>query len=596
MGCCNSTLDGEKGDQRGPRPAEGPLVIPTVTWDTVESWEPFYREDISQGADDSKEAQFARARKWLGEEYPECSMRGTIEDLGESRIPTNDGPCKYPSKSILTLDSTYTGVLIAHTMVLAVTSEKDTGAPELGAMLETPEMGAAKLALLTMITRLERDNPKMNLKHADLHVIMGADMLRCKFHPEYNEPSMTPVHQPRAGKIAEVHKKVARQVSRDPEGSLALRGMFLPMTFRGVVQLFADSNPGCTVWDGGELPFEVQGVPYPFSTRLIVARRFENTKEEVEATHYRVLAPDTKPSDKPVVIMRGSNPEQALASGVVYVELLVAISQDVIWPAPGAYAGKPAFKAATAALLGLLKKLNKEGKLHTCVTEVEMGADRVKLSFVGDRIEPIAAEKVEGEEEVVKKVYSDLSGFNIKLEEQRKHELFESESQFQAIKKFVRERAMQDPERYAAQAPFLAHSAAHYFLENNFPGCEISDEGPIPITMNGEIVNIASTGIVLGKDPKQSQKNIIAVIMLIPLPGKGGFIEATEKSWLDTKEIKVAEAVLLDLMKKWHKEGKIADDCMAKVAMGVDATIYKFVDGEKFEDYDDDRMKQFKWG
>jgi hypothetical protein len=474
-------------------------------------------------------------------------------------------------------------------MVLAVPVKQDQGGSEPGAMLNTPEMDAAKKAILTMMARMEQVGT--NLKHAEAQIVLGADMLRCKFKVGKQEPTINVLQDRNGAQIDAVNLKMHQEVSADPQSAQAIQGHFMPMTFRNAVDLLAKKNPGCTVWDGGELPFSVDGAPYPLPTRLLVARRFGNTEGEVAATHYRVLSPTSEPSETPIGLLRSSEPQGALQE-IVYVDFLVGIPMDVLWPAPGTYARKPAMTAAVIAFLEFLKKLNGEGRLHRCVAEIEMGADRLKFSFVGDKSEP--AISLNGTAATM--AYTDLSYFNVELEEQKQHELFKSESQFQAIKQMMQERARQDPERFTARAPMIALMAAQFFLDTNFPGCETSDEGEVPVTINGQAMALSNTRLTVSKAAGRSTNNIVAAIMSVPLPSQGGWTAATEERWLETKEMKAAEEALLAILKRWYSEGRIADDCMAQVMMGTDATIYRFVGGEKFEDYDDERMKQFTWG
>lgn len=597
MGCSSSTLGDEKRKHNGPEPVLGPLIIPTVTWEKVESWEEFRQKAIAPEATGDLDPQFQVARNWLAQMYPECDRRKTIEPLGHISIHTSYGPCKYKSKHFLTLDSNYTGAVLSVTLVLALPlAENGESKFEVGAALDSPEMEAAKQVILKMMTFAEQRVGKY--EHAEAYVIIGADMLRCKYKPGYQEPSIHRVPQQNAAESAAIMDGVARKAHKNPAARLALAGKFTPMTFRNVVSVLQRMNPGCTVWDGGDFPFNVGNIPCALPARLLVVRRFENTAEENAATHYRVLNFDTTPEDDKVTLVRGSRPEQAFDGTVLHLELFVAIPPDVIWPKTGDYANKPIMTSATTTLLYHLKKLNEVGKLHRCVVEVEMGADRLKLSFVGDKVEPVAAEANKTDSTAASKAFTSLDGFSIILKEESKHELFESEGQFQAIKAMMQERARQDPDLFTARAPMLSQMVATHFLEANYPGCKISDEGAAPFTHEDQTFKLSDTRLVIATEPSKNKNNIVAAVLLVPLPGgiEGGWAAATEKNWLDTKEIKEAEKALLAVLKQWYKEEKIAEDCLAQVAMGTDATIYRFVDGERFEDYDDERMSRLKWG
>jgi len=599
MGCSSSTLNDNdgKGKPKGPGPVLGPLIIPTVTWEKVEPWEEFCQKAIATETEttgDLLDLQFQVARNWLAQMYPECDRLKTIEPMGDIFIPTSYGPCKYKGKHFLTLDSNYTGVVFSLTLVLALPlAENGESKFEVGAALDSPEMEAAKQVMLKMMALMEQRAG--NYQHAELYVIIGADMLRCKYKSGYQEPSITQVPENNAAKSAAIMDDLARKIRKDSDARLALAGKFTPMTFRNAVKALQKMHPGCTVWDGGDFPFNVGNIPYALPTRLLVVRQFENTADETAATHYSVLTSDTTPEDEKVSLVRGSRPEQAFDGTVVHLELFVAIPPDVIWPKTGDYAKKPVMKSATATLLYHLKQLNQVGKLHRCVVEVEMGTDRLKLSFVGDKIEPVASET---NQTAASKAFTSLDGFSIILKEQPKHELFESEGQFQAIKEMMQERARQDPDRFTASAPMVAQMAATHFLEANYPGCKISDEGEAPFTHEGQTFKLSDTRLVIATEPSKSKNNIVAALLLVPLPGgiTGGWAAATEKKWTDTMEMKEAEKALLAVLKQWYKEEKIAEDCLAQVMMGMDAAIYRFVDGERFEDYDDERMSQLRWG
>lgn len=159
---------------------------------------------------------------------------------------------------------------------------------------------------------------------------------------------------------------------------------------------------------------------------------------------------------------------------------------------------------------------------------------------------------------------------------------------------------MQDPERFKAMAQGTTAAAARHFLERNYPGTEVSNERRFPITVDGKASSVPRTILTVARDNKMEQKNIVAVVYSVPSPDGELPIPLTggdTKTWLGTQELKDAVAALLDLMRQWYKEGKISEeDCMAQAMMGIDADIHRFVDGERFEDYSEERMNQFSWG
>ncbi|KAF9786518.1 hypothetical protein IL306_002716 [Fusarium sp. DS 682] len=178
------------------------------------------------------------------------------------------------------------------------------------------------------------------------------------------------------------------------------------------------------------------------------------------------------------------------------------------------------------------------------------------------------------------------------------NELMELESQFEAIKEHMNEQAKTTtPDKLISQAMTVAPITARMFLSVNFPDCEISDEGPFPIIhADGTETLDPEARLMVARDPKQEPSSVVAAINMVPCLGEGVSI-FSDKDWLETLEMKEADDRLLWLLKKWHAQGKVSKvDCMAQTLMVEDVTIYKFVGGERFEDYSDERMSQFKWG
>ncbi|KAF2441478.1 hypothetical protein P171DRAFT_434161 [Karstenula rhodostoma CBS 690.94] len=124
---------------------------------------------------------------------------------------------------------------------------------------------------------------------------------------------------------------------------------------------------------------------------------------------------------------------------------------------------------------------------------------------------------------------------------------------------------------------------------------KVCDEGEMTATLDGEATWIHDSRLVVAKDPTKTTNNVLAALHLMPLPDPDmSWSQISDANWLGTKQMWVAEYLLKEVLKQWYKEGKLAEDCLAQVIMGNDTTMYRFVDGERFEDYPEERMKLFK--
>ncbi|KAL6866186.1 hypothetical protein ACO1O0_002291 [Amphichorda felina] len=579
-----------------------------VVWEKDGQWEQInelYRQKIAgeglEGEEAARASQqpeffFKTVRSWLDHRYRDCARTGTIEEMGASSggFPTSEGSCDWPTKQILTLDSCYTGVFLASTFIVAVPAKDGEAWPKPGAMLETKEMEGAKAYLTAMFREMEQEG--VNMDHAEINIFMGSDLVRGKWRPSTKEPTISRLGDKPSDEFRRSNNEMMK-LSRDLPGQAML--LFLPLAFDGVVRGMLAATPGGTVWDEGELPFFVSGNnPFPHATRLLVARDYSEMEQEVEATHYKVVIPTRDPQkDSLSRILRSAEPEKE-PGGIVHVTLLCGLARDAQWPLCGLFTKRPVMKAAEEALMELLKQWNREGKVRRCVAEVAMGADKSRFSFVGEEFP--APVPPNGKAPVLAKIEGDIDGFFVRLIEEPKHELFDSEGQFQAVKAMMQERMMQDPEHFKAISHQAMAAAARHFLQSNYPGTEVSDEGELSITVEGKTSTVPNTLLTVVRNPETEQKNIVAVIYSVPSPDGGLPIPlpgGETKTWLGTQELKDAVAALLELMKQWRNQGKVfEEDCMAQVMMGIDADIYQFVDGERFEDYSEERMKKLNWG
>jgi hypothetical protein len=613
MGCTNST----PGGGPGARPAQNTaaeqmrqIELPDVQWEINKEWsetmEAEWKNAFERGNAKKFRASFQpfldyTVRKWLDKAEPACAKAGTIEDMGETTLCVGGRKSKYPAKTVLTLDDDFTGVIYSAAMIIAPPL-KGKGADEpwmkAGAALQTEEMREAKRHMLTLFTLMLEENA--NIKHALIHVFMGADLVSCKFSTTANEPTITMLpHQDKPNEQFVSGNEDLRQAAlADPEN---MPVQFPSLMFTTAYQRAEREYPGCTTWDEGEFPFTVDGVPYQYPTRLLVARDFNKISERVDSTFFEVVTFKDPNDSTDAFLVRNSDPDKD-PGGIVCTTLILGIDPKVIWPKCGDYTDSPAIAAAEKALHEHVKTLHKNGKVRACAVRICIGTERKNSKFVGD-VGTITPEAMGPEFQTVhesnRRQYADLSGFLLSLKEQPKHELFESESHFQAIKEHMRTRAQENPEFFNAIVPQVAVMSAKHFLSTNFPGCEVVDEGEFPATLpDGTEMKIADTRLILAKDPKQEPKSIIAALHIVPNPtgGEDTFMVKGKKNWLESKEMKGAEYALLELLKKFYAEGKVSEvDCMAQVMMETDATIYQFVEGSKFIDYSDERMAQFKW-
>lgn len=600
--CCFGSAD---SDAVAARPIIPPKKNPVVqrTWQVDESWAT--RLASANGKDPPAETIQQRVRTYIDSLYPQCALVGSIEDMGESRARLRNGDCSpHTYHHILVLDDDFTGVVYSSVMILNLPADADLTP---GKWLEAPEMEEVKFHLLRIF-----DDPRFsehNAKHAIARIFIGSDAVFCQIRPDNVESTLTVLNKEPSRQFKESNEEMARALRKAKD---IPQGIYRAFAFELAMQRLYEAFPGCTVWDEGPLNFNVGGKPFTDPTRLLIARRFgarpENhfqPEEEVEATVYRVRTIfNEDKAAAPLKLLQGRHPENA-PGGIVAITVLVATPLTETWPKCGAYAKAAGMKAAKAAGLKLLEDWNQQGRLERCNLTVLMGSDQERFKFISEKTSSSVSAAAATNDPKEKQPSSalahgqpSLDPFFVELKKEDEHQPFESEVQFQAIKQLLRQRAAQDPERYRAMAPQIAVMSAEHFLNANFPGCTISDKGEFPVIIDGVSMTIRDTRLMVAKDPTKDTNNVIAAIHLVPLPGKDNmsWIEICDNTWIGSTEMDAAEQALLAVLKQWYKEGKLADDCMAQITMGTDATIYKFVDGDRFEDYPEERQKQFKWG
>lgn len=599
--CCFGSAD---KNAEAPRPAKAPRTtqVPSVerTWVKDESWTTYINETANSEKSPDK-AMPQRVRQYIDTLYPDCAQAGSIEDMGEKRYPLRDGTCSpLTYNDILILDNDFTGVVYSVAVIVNLPPDADLTP---GKWLDSREMEEAKVHVPNMLTMIESQN--VNAKHTVARIFIGADSVWCRFHPENRDMSVSGVPSGSEEEFKQKNDELAKALRKD---KMVPQGIFRASAFERTLQTLYMTHPGCTVWDEGPLQFSVGGKPHTEPTRMLVARVFNAgqdrhfvPEDEIDATVYQVssgLRPDTEAKYK---LLQNRNPQKHHGN-IVELSVFIATPLTETWPKYGTYKKSAVMRQAGVTAIMRLDSWNRQQKFERCYLSVYMGADHVRMKVVSDRF-GFTTESNDKVLEDSMPVPTDqnlpsLEPFFVTVKKEDEHELFDSEVQFQAIKNLISQRANQDPERYRAMAPMIAVRTTAHFIDSNYPGCETIDKGEFPIVIDDKSVVLSDTRLVVAKDPtKGENNNIVAAFHLVPQPGGHALFsaEARGKSWLETPEMKVAEEALRQVLVKWYKEDRLADDCMAQVVMGMDVSFYRFVDGERFEDYPDERIQQIRW-
>ncbi|CAG7562604.1 unnamed protein product [Fusarium equiseti] len=626
MGCSSSTPVGD--DTRAPRPAKQnvdpeKLEIPEVTWEKDEGWSYWIcakeQQLIESGRHNElpwlyQELMFTGARAYLAVRYPECEGNGTIEDMGDTHICMGAGACsgndkcKIPTKDYMVLDASFTGIVHSITVVVAKPPQKPTqdDQPWLvpGSELDSNEIAAAKHTLLEKLASARAMG--MNLKHALINIFIGADLITCRFDASPKPPTINPCNEVWPQLLIDTLESMRKDTKKAPN---AFRGLFAPCWFRQTVRAATNGFEGSTVWDEGPLPFKLpNGKMYHEPTRILVTRVYKNMVERVEEIPFTATPPpfpgQADEESESVTLVRKADPTKD-PGGIVRIALIIGISKSVVWPKVGDYVKSSIMRAGERAVMEYATSLHAKGVLERCTIRVSMGTDEAVFKFVGDpkslfpeiRALPGPHDLAMESDPANQNPTLDESlarDFNLKLSLLPKHDIMGSESQFQAVKKYMAEQAKNlSPDELRALLIIASHKMAKRFLTNNFPNCEVSDEGPFPVIHpDGSQILDQDTRLMVARDSKQE---VVAAMNIVPYPGDEASLYG-DNTWINIPEMKEADDRLLRLLKKWYAEGKVSKvDCMAQTMMAKDATIYRF-DGEKFEDYSEERMKQFNWG
>lgn len=611
MGCTNST-PGVGGS--GPRLSQSshltPSNVPAHSYRRDLDWSKSIEESWEDAADNDQRAEFGAsfnrfmdgyALYWLSWKEPACAMAGTIVNLPELPLTTSYGPCKYPIRTYLTIDDDFRRLVLSLTIVICAPLEGMSNRPPLltpRAPCKTPEMIGAMEQLPLMLRGMQSQG--FNVAHARMNAIMGVDQAYCYYSPTTTEPTIGRVtvdgdnaFKRQNDKLVKIIKKGQKKKGQK-EGLPSFSSLIFDLVISGAAEDFPDSG----IWDEGEFALSVNGVPYPHATRLLSARVDGDVSEGIDKTIFIAESPAFDANAEPKEIMRNNDPAKD-PGGLVGLFLIIT-DPAAVWPKPGDFNKHPALKAAEDALVDKMKKLHAIGKLQKCTARIFMGADSRKYKLHGNRVTSSTPEdQVAGEAALTERPASGkLDVFDVTLKKQQKHQLFDSESHFQAIKQRMQTRAEQNPEFANQMTPVISSRAAQHILRMNFPQCEVLDAGEFPAVMpDGTVTGITDTRLIFAKDPKQEPNRIVAAVHVVPCPKPGLGWEAVKQTWLDTPEMRNAENALLELLKKMYAEGKLSEvDCMAQVVMGTDISIYQFVEGTRFVDYSEERMAQFQFG
>ncbi|XWX01170.1 hypothetical protein V2A60_009196 [Cordyceps javanica] len=552
------------------------------------------------------------AKDFLEMEYPECAKAGTTEDLRDGTGPfgSNSSPC-VATKAFVTLDEGFNGSAYAYTLVIdspmAWKSVSDGAGGALPKrIVDAPQTKLAQRSLTSILDSMDKGGS--NVRHCVINLIIGSVMLSARWKPHNLIPSLALISQ-----NADTELPGPKTSSDDDHGAtppLGPQRMFRSHMFMSVLKTLETEYPGCTIWDAGEMPFRVEDEPYPHSARFLVCREFDQRNKDVKTFDFKVEGPDTHGNNTVATLVRARDPSED-PGGIVCLAIVVNVDPEDQWPKRDMEKNLPIMASA-------LEQSTKHGMIMSflkgfdrCALRVWVGQDTRHYTLITPHTKGETAQHVQqfsdllfgGPVDPLKpsanlEDASDLEEtFGVKLTRKEEHRLWESESHFQKMRHAMQERAKADPGRYEQIGIIAGHQSAAKFMENNFGDRTISDEGELPQPDQDGILKFGNTKMLVARDLSQGQSSIVAVLVAIPcpVPGYSAMVDR-EKLWVDTPEMKRAEDTLLAVLEKWYGEGKVSTkDCFVQVMMGMDAATYQFVDGEKFIDYPEERMKQIRW-
>ncbi|OAA56118.1 hypothetical protein ISF_07716 [Cordyceps fumosorosea ARSEF 2679] len=550
----------------------------------------------------------ATALDFLKTEYPESAAAGTTEDLHYDEGPYGSGEAAVVrTKLWLTLDEGFNGIAYAYTLVvhspMAWQSVADADGAGLPARVAaSPQMKLAQRYMSSIVGTMDKQQGA-NVRHAIINIVIGSVMVSARYKPHNVTPSLALISENDGPELRQPTDVEKTEPSSHPQR------LFRSHLFVSVLATLEADYPGCTVWDAGAMPFRVDEQPYAHPARLLVCRDYEKRNKDVDTLDFKVERPD---DDSTVAtLVRARDPAED-PGGVICLAVVITVDPEDPWPRRDHDRHRAVIDAALehASKHGLLMALLR-GFDARCALRVWAGQDSRRYTLVAPHPKGSTAEHARQFSELVfggpiepplrpPEPAADVAGleeeFGVKVSRKQGHRLWASESQFRGARHAMRERAKADPARYEQFSILAGYESAATFMARNFGDAVVGDEGELPQPEG--VARLENTKVLVARDPRQEPSSVVAVLVAAPcpVPGRGTMFEGGGSTWLATPEMKRAEEALLALLKRWHKQGKVSTvDCFAQVMMGVDASIYQFVDGDKFVDYSEERMKQLQW-
>ncbi|CEJ92762.1 hypothetical protein VHEMI08393 [[Torrubiella] hemipterigena] len=595
MGCTSSKVD-DGGPQARPFRTTPPPVDPsTVVWTADDSYGHYIKERLEKTVASGREGDLAsfysgentglRAVAWLKERFRH------IDEIHENGVvPSTLGGQPVLTEMWFGAGPEGTGMA---TMFLVYTGKDADENPDKETINEAIMAEAQEYS----IGLLNRAFTKI-AQHMHVCVVVESNATICTPHPDL-KPLILPIPHQVSREEQQWHKSISRQIK--VYGAEAVGG-FNKFYFDKIVGELCQLKPGVSVWDDGDLAFNVGGSPYQWGSRLLVTRDESNmkTRQGIKATHFEVKHPFGN-DDKPPAFLFKMFDGSADPGGVDNITLLVATDPSILWPKVGQCAKSPAFKAAEVALMDKLDQMYKQGAIARCRVHLIMGQDQKTWAFVGhDSLKDQSAVAMASAGETVSNAQPfpvgnvHIASFGIDLEELPHDIMYNEKGEFHGFFGYLRQRYTDNP-RTAEIHAITSVQVMKVFLENAFPGTEISDQGELVIPAEdgaekSEAQTMEGSHLFVVRDPTQAPKDVIAVSYLMALPDG---LKPTGH-YEDSQFLKDGENALLKVMKQMYEKGEISDkECTASVRACFDGTIYQFVEGSKFVDYSETQMLRF---
>ncbi|KAH8172996.1 hypothetical protein LIA77_07251 [Sarocladium implicatum] len=209
-------------------------------------------------------------------------MNGSFEVHPERIVKLrdeDDSPQACTAKAFLVLGPGLSSEVIAVVVVYDVSfvDHKTSSIP--GELVGSKAMEDAKNDMIEIVGKMEAAFP--NFDHCELLVIMGADCQRAIWRPSITEPVIADIKDRLPVTTVNNLNAAASHAANVPV-SMAI---YMPLALEGLLaQLLDEFVPKATLWDEGGLDFSVEGVVYPYPSRVIIVRDEAVRDKDVEAT------------------------------------------------------------------------------------------------------------------------------------------------------------------------------------------------------------------------------------------------------------------------------------------------------------------------